>query len=297
MAANDVQARKVGRWANDAAGQTFRDLYDALGAEVWPAPPEERDVETAIGTAHVFRWPGRGMPVVLLHGAGTSSLMWAPLLAHLHDLPLVAIDLIGEPGMSTQRVAMRDVHDLCASLEQVFDAIGVDRMHLVGASYGGYVALHYTTETAARVDTLTLLEPVLEKVRPWFWLHGALCGVALATPAPVRRRLARALRVGLLATDDKRVRRFGVLGQTKFRRGAPPVVPVTDEQLAAVAVRTLVLLGEKSQVHRAKPLLARLHRVAPALHAEIVRDAGHSLPVDQAEFVASKLRTFLACPA
>jgi pimeloyl-ACP methyl ester carboxylesterase len=231
---------------------------------------------------------------VLLPGAGTPSLMWAPLLEHLRDIRAVAVDLLGDPGLSRQWVAMDDVRDLCRSLEHVFTTLDMQRVHLVGASWGGYVALRHATEFPARVATLTLVEPVFEKVRPLFWLHGIACGVALAMPAPLRRRLARRLRMELLATDDKRVRRFGLLGQTKFRRGAPPLVAVTDDELASLAVPALVLLGEKSQVHRSKRVRERLQRVAPAVHAEVVAGAGHSLPVDRADVVAGHLHAFLA---
>jgi pimeloyl-ACP methyl ester carboxylesterase len=114
-------------------------------------------------------------------------------------------------------------------------------------------------------------------------------------PPPVRRRAAGPLHMNVLTLDDPRIRRLGFLGQAKFRRKLPPFVPVRDEELSAITAPTLVLLGEKSQIHKTMPLRIRLQRCAPAsLVVETVPDAGHSLPMDHAPEVAARARSFLA---
>ncbi|MGH2761829.1 MAG: alpha/beta fold hydrolase, partial [Thermoleophilaceae bacterium] len=154
-------------------------------------------------------------------------------------------------------------------------------------------ALHYALQSPERTATLTLLDPVIEKVRPLFFIHGVACGIALFTPVPIRRWAARRLRMNALAIEDKRVRRWGLLGQAKYRRGAPRFVPLTDKQLASIRTPTLLLVAEKSQVHRSAPLVARVRSVMPRVDAELVVGAGHSLPVDQAEEIGPRIRAFL----
>jgi pimeloyl-ACP methyl ester carboxylesterase len=297
-----VQPGRIGHWVNADAEREFSDLYDALGQEAWqslcvqgwPAPPSEADIETRVGSTRVYQWAGAGAPIVLLHGSGTSSLMWTPLLAHLVGRSVYALDTIGDPGRSVQRAPIRDCEDLAFWLDEVLDGLRLDRIHLVGASYGGWIALNHALRSPRRIATLTLLDPVVEKIRPFFFIHGIACGIALLMPAPMRRWAAPRLHMNLLATDDKRIRRWGLLGQTKYRRGAPKFIPLTDAELASITTPTLLLLAEKSQVHRSRALLARVRSVMPRVEGELVPGAGHSFPVDRAEEIGPRIREFLS---
>jgi pimeloyl-ACP methyl ester carboxylesterase len=183
---------------------------------------------------------------------------------------------------------LRDASDLTEWLRDALDGVGLERVQLVGASYGGWAAMLFALRIPDRVASLTMLEPVIERVRPWFFAHAMACGLAMLTPGPIRRRAARWLHMEALAIDDPRVRRWGFLGQTMYRRGAPKFVPVTDAQLRTLAVPTLVLLGEKSSVHRSRSALRRVRTLAPGVDAELVPGAGHALPVDQAEEIGPR---------
>jgi pimeloyl-ACP methyl ester carboxylesterase len=297
----------LGQWANPKVEREYADLCAALRREAWQAlcdegwgaPPAEIDVETRFGTTRAYHWrgDGDGVPIVLLHGAGTSSLMWAYLLARLVGSSVYALDTIGDPGASVQCAPIRDRDDLAAWLDGTLDGLAVVRAHLVGASYGGYIAVGYATRSPQRVASLALVEPVLDRLRPGFWIHGISTGLALLTPPPVRRRALHRLHMEMLATDDKRIRRMALLGQARHRRGLPGPVPITDEELASITARTLLLLGEESPIHRSRQLLQRATAAMPDLTAALIPNAGHSVPVDQAEEVARRLRAFLGQPS
>jgi pimeloyl-ACP methyl ester carboxylesterase len=292
---------RIGHWRNARAGKEFNDLQRALEGETWSsvreqgweAEPSEVDVETRFGTTHAYCWPGGGQPIVLLHGAGTTSLMWTPLLAQLVGRSVYAVDVLGDPGRGVQRASIRDAGDVSSWLEEVLDGLQLDHVQLTGASYGGWVAMHFAMRAPARVDTLTLLEPVIERVRPFFFVHGIACGIALVMPAPIRRWAAPRLHMNGLATDDKRVMRWAFLGQAKYRRGAPKFVPFTDAELASITTSTLVLLGEKSQVHFSRRVVERTRSLMPHVDVVLVRRAAHSLPVDQADDIGPRIRAFL----
>jgi pimeloyl-ACP methyl ester carboxylesterase len=54
----------------------FIEKYDAVLVD-WPVSCEERDVRTEFGTTHVIvSGPESAPPLVLLHGAGATALMW-----------------------------------------------------------------------------------------------------------------------------------------------------------------------------------------------------------------------------
>jgi pimeloyl-ACP methyl ester carboxylesterase len=224
MAAGD----QLGHWATAKAKLEFTSLDEALRDEAvtalreqgWSAP-DETEVDTTYGSTHVSHFTGTGVPLVLLHGAGTSSLMWFPLVSSLVGRSIYAIDVVGEPGRSVQRRPIRDAGDLSSWLDEVLDALSLDAANLVGASYGGWIALNYARRTPRRVAALVLVEPVLGRVRPFFWVHGILVALAFVLPRPLSRRSLRRLHMNTDLLEDTRVRRYGFLGLTRYRRGLP----------------------------------------------------------------------------
>jgi len=285
------QAR-LGHWKNGSAEREYSELYAALRREAWPGV-QECDVATPFGTTHVFAWPGAGTPIVLLHGAGTSSLMWAPLIEALPGRRIYALDGIGEPGLSEQTAPITGGDDLVTWLTAVLDGLALDSVHLVGASYGGWIACNTARRCGARVRTLSLTEPALTPVRPAFWIHSIQVAFAFTLPPPLRRRALRRLHMRAIADADPRVTRMGRLGLMKYRRGVPRgVTPMTDEEFAQITAPTLVLLGAHSELHDAQALLARMLRHMPDARGELVADAGHSLPLECPEVVARAVEAF-----
>jgi len=61
-----------------------------------------------------------------------------------------------------------------------------------------------------------------------------------------------------------------------------------------ITAPTLLLLGEKSEVQRSGRALARATQFMPDVDAEVVKGAGHSLPVDQADYAGDRVAGFLA---
>ena len=104
---------------------------------------------------------GAGAPVVLLHGSGPGVSAWGnwnkvfPLLADRYRV--LAPDLAGF-GF-TDRVAGVE-YNMTLWVNQVIDfldALGVDKAHLVGNSFGGALALATTVRHPERVDKLVLM--------------------------------------------------------------------------------------------------------------------------------------------
>jgi pimeloyl-ACP methyl ester carboxylesterase len=288
-------------WVNARTQATHTRLYAQLRAEAWAAlhevgweaQPSEQAVDTPFGPTLAYRWGGRGTPLVLLHGAGTCALMWAPLIGGLVGRSVIAVDGVGEPGRSVQTAPVRDADDLSAWVGATLDGLGVERAHLVGASYGGYVAVCHALRVPEAVASLGLLEPVLDPLARGFWAYGLKVGAALALPGRWRERRLRALRMGILAEDADR-RRFALLGQIRFRRrGLPPPVPISDADLARVAAPMLLVLGADSPIHDPAALAARVRAARRDATVAVLDAAGHTVPVDAADRVAPLLCAFL----
>ena len=103
----------------------------------------------------VLRWPGRGRPLVLLHGLLDSSEGWAAVAADTHR-PCIAIDLPGFGGSDLHRAPRLGSYagDIATALEQ----LEVDECTLVGHSLGGAVAAAVVEQTSV-VRSLALLAP------------------------------------------------------------------------------------------------------------------------------------------
>ncbi len=118
--------------------------------------PSVSDVELDAGRKlRVRSWPGRGRPLVLLHGLLDDSEGWARLAADTHR-PCVAIDLPGFGGSSvpTRPRISAYAEDVCAGLGR----LGIDDCTLVGHSLGGAVATA-VAERCPAVQSLVLCAP------------------------------------------------------------------------------------------------------------------------------------------
>lgn len=286
----------VSEWKSEADRQTYLTLYRELRAEAGFAS-QERDVATSAGTTRVYEWPGAGLPIVFLHGAGTNALMWAPMIDELAGRRLVAFDMPGDPGESVLDHPIEDVGGLVAWLDDALGGAGVDRAHLVGASYGAWLAVSAAPVLAGRVASLTLVEPILDPLSARFWVHGIASGVAIALPGPQRPVLARWLNVGSIASNPK-ARKLGVMGFRRHnRKSLPrPTLPVPNKALAQLAVPTQVLLAANSSVHRADALAKRLADANPTIKVQTIPKSGHTLPVEHAALIAAQIAAFTDAP-
>jgi pimeloyl-ACP methyl ester carboxylesterase len=108
---------------------------------------------------------GAGTPVVLLHSSLSSKAQWAALAERLSSrFRVIALDLCGYgdnavPAAATPFTLDEEVRLVTARLDRLVEAH--IRVHVVGHSYGGLVALRFAQCTRDRVASLSLYEPVV----------------------------------------------------------------------------------------------------------------------------------------
>jgi pimeloyl-ACP methyl ester carboxylesterase len=106
---------------------------------------------------------GPGEAVVLVHGNVSSALFWQQTLLAVAAAGhrVLAVDLRGFGDTDPLPVdARRGVRDWSDDLAALLDALGLDRVHLVGWSMGGGVVLQYLLDAPGRVASVTLQAPV-----------------------------------------------------------------------------------------------------------------------------------------
>ncbi len=98
--------------------------------------------------------------VVLIHGNVSSSAWWEYTFARFQDSPyrLIAPDLRGR-GHTTGPDDSWTIETLADDVHQLLTALGVGRVHLVGHSLGGTVAIQYALDHTPNVSSLYLIAP------------------------------------------------------------------------------------------------------------------------------------------
>jgi pimeloyl-ACP methyl ester carboxylesterase len=107
---------------------------------------------------------GNGAPVVMLHSSLGSKSQWTALADRLASrFRVIALDLLGygdNPASSTAAPFALDeeIRLVTAQLDHLVEPHL--RVHLIGHSYGGLVALRFAQRMRGRVASLSLYEPV-----------------------------------------------------------------------------------------------------------------------------------------
>src|SRR5580693_3106623 len=246
-AAGSAPEGQPGSWVSDAARQKFTAAYERTFA-LWPQPVEEFDVETATATTrvHAYRRHPGGDPVVLLTGAGGNAAAWFPHVAALAaDGPVYGIDMPGDANPSVPRALMTPPASCAAWLDEVLGKLSDRPAHLVGYSYGGWVAMNQAIRAPGRVASVTLLDPAgLTRPDARFYRWLTISGLATLTPMPLRRGLARWLDLPhMLEPELMTLMWAGIRG---YRAEPKKPAILTDDELRAITVPVLLITGNRS---------------------------------------------------
>jgi pimeloyl-ACP methyl ester carboxylesterase len=113
---------------------------------------------------------GVGPPVLAIHGLGGTKGSFLPTFAALSDrFRVVAVDLPGFGDSDKPIGASYDPRFFATAMVDLLDALELHRVHLIGNSLGGRVALELTLQAPERVRRLALLAPSLAWKRPRRW--------------------------------------------------------------------------------------------------------------------------------
>ncbi|HET7292490.1 MAG TPA: alpha/beta fold hydrolase [Vicinamibacteria bacterium] len=243
---------------------------------------------------------GAGSPVVLLHSGGLSSRQWGRLVEQLAPAHrVVAPDFLGY-GRSSAWPRDELFHfqlDVQAT-SALLDALAAPA-HVVGHSYGGFVALLATLSRPRLVRSLALFEPVAFGVlhsredaaaRASLTLDGVEAALLDAGQGGQESWLRAFVEYwqGPGAWDglpEAARQAFRAVGWKLFGEVRSLLLDRTPHQAyASVAVPTLLLSAETSPL-AARRVVAHLAEVIPGARAETIGAAGHMAPITHAEEV------------
>lgn len=284
-----ARSPRIPGFSSDAARARFLAVYDRVLQRLWPVPVRAEDIATSAGTVRIYRaGPNGEDPYVLLTMLGGNALAWHRWMGRFGDRSVIAVDPFGEPDHSVQTRPVNSREGAAGWVEELLAGIGAQRAHLVGASWGGYLAVEHELRHPGRVAAITLVEPAGLRTLPWrFWVWLVLSGLALLLPAPLRRWAARRLPNATLAEDELlRVLRASL----RYRRPDNQTVVFTDQELAGVRVPVQALFGSRSPLQAVG--VDRLRAAVPGWRVEVIPGAGHTLVMDAEDQVIERVLAF-----
>ena len=256
---------------------------------------------------------GTGPPVVLLHGGGPGasgvsnySRNIEPLAQHFR---VIVPDMPGY-GRSAKGVDGSDPFGYLADhIRGMLDALGIDRAHLVGNSYGGSCALRLALDTPHRVDKLVLMGPGgvgTTRGLPTAGLK-SLLGY-YGGDGPSLDKLRTFIRTYLVYDGDTVPEsliesRYAVLDRPRGHRQPTPATPAglgtlwrmdftRDPRLAKLATPTLVIWGRDDKVNKPSGA-AMLGRRMPNADVLLTANTGHWVQWERADFFNAVTTAFL----
>lgn len=278
------------------ARRCYLAAYDELRA-LSPRPDVVHDVPTKFGIVRVHQHgPDGGVPVVLIHGFFLTSAMWWHQVAGLTgDFTVYAMDMLGQPGASIQSKAMLTPADSARSIDAVSAELGLRDVHLVGHSYGGWLATHTAARAPGRLATVTLVDPAntVARLSVRFWRSLAFL---LSRPQSGRAERAAAWVTGHPARGSSVDRLAGlfVAGFAAFAPPwrTPPLLYASDRLLRSVHLPVQVLLAGNT-VHDSGKALRRIQSVVPDWRYRLWPNTSHALPAEVPDEVNACIRQFV----
>ncbi|MBX3148281.1 MAG: alpha/beta hydrolase [Gemmatimonadales bacterium] len=222
---------------------------------------------------------GSGPTLLLLHGfSGSAAFEWGRVIADLAQTHRVVAPQL--PGFAPSDVPeMRyDENAFVEHLAELIHALRLDRVVLIGESFGGWVAANYAIRAAEVGSAVPSVDGLV--------LVGAAIGLRHLDPGArgFADTVALAEARAFAATQPRRdheATRQRIIQDSGFLRGLP-----SDEQLARIKVPTLLIWGEQDDL---VPLAIGQHlaRTIPGAQLATIPDAGHIPAVERpAEFMA-----------
>jgi pimeloyl-ACP methyl ester carboxylesterase len=230
---------------------------------------------------------GRGEPLLLIHGLGSSGADWAFQVAALEDRFRVIVPDLPGSGHSSPPCGEYSIAGFAESLWKLMDHLQITQTNIVGFSLGGAVALEMATSRPADVPRLGLINSLAtyrpRDVRKWLETY---------VSASLVRMLGMPRTAGLMAA-----RLFPEPWQRSMREHAATVlgsVPAASYLATGMALADWAILDRLDRLtcrvmliaaERDFTPLAEKRELASLLNADlvIVRGSRHGTPFDSVQ--------------
>ncbi len=282
----------------------------------------EYDVQyvTLHGKRRAFVKVGSGPVVLLLHGLACDHTTWSPVIDRLaQKYTVIAPDLLGH-GLSDKPRADYTLGGYANGMRDLLTILGIDKVTVVGHSFGGGVAMQFAYQFPERTHRLMLVStgglgpevtPLIKLIQApgWFQLMGALTlpGIRHAETAVLRavaghgsrgplRKYTRDLDevADIVESWKDRHTRFAIRHLVRaVIDWQGQIVTMADRAYLTQAMPMAVLWGLEDQVIPVRHA-SNAAALAPDVRVDVLADAGHFPHTDHPDEFAAILDEFIA---
>ncbi len=252
---------------------------------------------------------GEREPIVLLNGLAMHTKAWYGFLPTLLDeFDVVLYDYLGQ-GESSKDDVPYSIPEFARYLALILDEIGQERAHVMGISYGGFIALDFARLFQERLHTLVLSGILLSRERLFelyqdislrfyrstretfdlytHYMYEKIFGEAFAAKIPPEQFQAMRQRFFDRYVDQRHC-------LIRLTEAQDPFFDSLDANLDGYrAIRTPTLMVAGSQ-DRAIPLWQqeRIRDILPDTRWELVEGSGHVVYIERPDVFFPAIKTF-----
>jgi pimeloyl-ACP methyl ester carboxylesterase len=198
---------------------------------------------------------GEGRPIVFIHGAGASHLMWQPQAEHFSlDHEVITYDVRGH-GLSEGSDNAYSCELFADDLRALLESLDVEKPVVCGLSLGGMIAEEYAVKYQGDLEALVLADTAASSALTWsdklqktFFPKFA---VKLLIRLLSRERYA-AFAFSFFKDIQPELREYLIDEHLKFRK--EELLKVTDAiyafdllDLSSIMVPTLIIVGDRER--------------------------------------------------
>ncbi len=263
---------------------------------------------------------GGGTPLLIVHGGpGGTSCSYEPLAEIVgRDRPVIVYDQLGSgrSGRPMDR-SLWNVDRSVRELGQLRAALGLEKIHLMGHSWGGAVVAAYLTRARPEgVRSVVLAAPLLSTR---MWIDDANFLLA-ELPEDVQATLKRNERAGTTQSEEYR-EAAGVFYGRFMHHGPPPQLPAACAEskangeiytqmwgpsefyasgtlrdfdvtpgLPRLRLPVLIVIGRYDEVR--PETASRFQAMIPGARLAVIEECGHMAPIENPEGYARILEGF-----
>jgi len=237
---------------------------------------------------------GEGAPVIYLHGPFGQE--WDGFLDDLAAHRRVYAPAHAGAEETEDLEQLDGLPDLILYYDDLFDRLGLERVDLIGHSFGGMVAAEYAATFRDRVRKLVLIDAMglwarrRSGRRPSAGSPQKLVKLLFHDPSKPEVAAKIAIPVEREAMDAAIVNRFGALASTSHF-----IHPIPERclkrRLRRIKAETLVLWGAQDALVPPS-YAAEFAALIPNARVEMIQKAGHVPQIEQRKIVSEHLARF-----
>jgi pimeloyl-ACP methyl ester carboxylesterase len=235
---------------------------------------------------------GAGPPLLFLHGAGGAG-RWLAFQDRLAKDYTVYFPSHPGHGGSPAAEWIEHISDLAFHYLDLLDRLGLERVHLVGASFGGWIAAEIATMASPRLESLVLIDPV--GIRVDGWIYPFLFGMDI--PEIVGTIFQNPMAALALAPPDQSIDTLAL----QYRQGTAlarvswnPYLynPLLRRRLGRISAPTLLCWGAHDRLAPLAPCGETWAQEILGARLRVFEESGHVPHLEEPEAVAEAIGEF-----